>query len=58
MKIRTLRRHDNAYGGVYTKNPGRLYEHPAPRVLFLSGLAEDAVKQKASVEPEDGAVVA
>jgi hypothetical protein len=28
MKVRTKHRHDNGYGDVYTKNPGKIYELP------------------------------
>ena len=42
MRVRTKHRHDNAYGDVYTKNPGKIYEHPAPEPLIAAGWVEKA----------------
>jgi hypothetical protein len=48
MKVRTLRKHDSAYGDVYTKHPGKVYEHPHPQALIDGGLVEDAAAPKAA----------
>lgn len=54
MHVRTLRRHDNAYGDKYEKHPGKIYDHPHPKTLIDDGLVEDAAAPKPAKSVEKG----
>lgn len=47
MKLKTIRKHSNAFAPVYVKNVGRKYEAPdrAARILIAAGLAEEDAAQ-------------
>lgn len=46
MKVRTLKKHGNAWGDAYTKMPPKTYEIPDDNAetLIKSGYVEDASK--------------
>lgn len=58
MLVRTLRRHHNSCGDTYTKNPGKLYDHPSPQRLIVDGLVERVTpasrKKTANAEDDEG----
>lgn len=54
MKVRTLKRHGNAYKPQYVKNPGRKYELPArdaERLIASGHVVED--KPESKPEPDE-----
>lgn len=52
MKVRTLRKHQNAYGDTFVKNPRKQYDVPdaVGRNLVQMGLVEEVVDKPAEVE--------
>lgn len=58
MKVQAIRRHQNAYGDSYTKNPGKHYEHPSPEALIAAGLVEPADETRQPPTPKKAATKA
>lgn len=54
MKIRTTRRHYNAYAPQFEKNPGRIYDAPekVARNLISAGYAEVYEREPEPDAPE------
>lgn len=48
MQVRTVRPHQNAFGGSYSKAKGDTYDHPAPSALIKQGLVEEVRPQRAA----------
>jgi hypothetical protein len=55
MKVKTLRKHDNAYGNKFEKEPGDEYDHPSPQGLIDQKLVAEVKPAAAAKEADKGA---